>query len=191
MMIITTNLIIREFIADDVKRIHEIACKQGFHFYSLDAERRTSENFVAKAITLAESPFRTSFKMAVACKQTPERCIGYVAFDDIHGPEDGTPDIGYLIDPAYQGHGYATEAMGALINDLYQEYKALDTLWLTVHPDNVASQRVACKLGFNQITTEPVERTYGLRHIFKADRARLMAVGIVQSPVVVQGFKMR
>jgi [ribosomal protein S5]-alanine N-acetyltransferase len=64
------------------------------------------------------------------------------------GPsEAGEQEIGYGMNPAEQGRGYATEAVGALVADLlaHPEVRAV-TAFTAV--GNRASQRVLEKLGF-------------------------------------------
>ena len=180
-MIKTQNLVVREFHPNDVTSIHDIALKKGFHFYSLDGTKENAQAFVERSIALAVESPRNSFKMAVACKKTPNNCIGYVAFDDLLNPSrtNGTPDIGYLIDPAYQGHGYATEAMAGLMRHCYATHPNLDDAWLTVHPENIASQKVSAKLGFNRVSNEIFQMTYGPRFQYHTDKKALRIKGIL------------
>lgn len=58
-------------------------------------------------------------------------------------------EIGYTVDPAYQKKGYATEAMRGLIRFLYQSINVHRIIART-EPMNIASQKVATKLGFRQ-----------------------------------------
>ena len=147
-MIETKRCRIREFTLTDRGDIHTIATSPGFVFYSLDGTWGKSDGFVRQAIELAsEKPRRNHFKMAVECRNKPGRCIGYVAFDDVNGEQ---PDIGYLVHPDWQGRGIATEAMLGLMHYLLLLRHDIDDIWLTVHPENVASRRVAEKLSFTR-----------------------------------------
>jgi aminoglycoside 6'-N-acetyltransferase len=79
------------------------------------------------------------------------RLMGDVGLSPAEG-EPGVIKVGYTISPAFQGHGYATEAVGALV-----EY-ALDTLGAEVvrayaGADNTPSIRVAEKVGMRLIET--------------------------------------
>ncbi len=58
-----------------------------------------------------------------------------------------TAMIGYTIDPTFQGRGYATEAVGALIDRLFERLD-LHRVSATLDPANVASARVLERLGF-------------------------------------------
>lgn len=61
--------------------------------------------------------------------------------------EAGRIEIGYGINPAYWGHGYATEAVGALVAFL-QAQASVRTIIAETRTDNAASIRVLEKLGF-------------------------------------------
>jgi RimJ/RimL family protein N-acetyltransferase len=67
-------------------------------------------------------------------------------------PQDveGTTEIevGYHVRRSLQGRGYATEAAAAS-RDYGSDVLGLDRLIAIIHPDNVASQRVAEKIGLS------------------------------------------
>lgn len=180
--ILTPRLFLREFETNDVAAIHQIAVKKGFVFYNLDNSFASAVRFVNRAMDLQKPDVKTglrhSFKLAVECRQKPGQCIGYVAFDDIGVGAEGTPDIGYLIDPVHQKKGFAKEAMRALMVYCYGTRPDLDTTWLTVHPDNKASQKVALSLSFAQTGAKEIQTNRGTepRLIFKTDRNRFMAL---------------
>jgi RimJ/RimL family protein N-acetyltransferase len=81
-----------------------------------------------------------------------------LAIDDIDGTFVGdlavyidtdirTALIGYSMDPAHQGLGYATEAAGALIDRLFDRLH-VHRVAATLDPENLASARVLERLGF-------------------------------------------
>ena len=63
-------------------------------------------------------------------------------------PVDGTTEIeiGYHVRADRQGHGYATEAATAC-RDFARDALALDRIVAIIDPGNIASQRVAGKIG--------------------------------------------
>jgi RimJ/RimL family protein N-acetyltransferase len=67
--------------------------------------------------------------------------------------EPGVIKVGYTIDPAYQGRGYATEAVGALVAYSFERLEAA-VVRAYASAENVASTRVAEKV-------ERFERRYG------------------------------
>jgi RimJ/RimL family protein N-acetyltransferase len=83
--------------------------------------------------------------------------VGDIGFTRADG-EPGVMKIGYTMAPAFQRRGYATEAVGALVDYLF------DTLGVEVvrafaSAENVASIRVAEKVGL--MLSERFERAYG------------------------------
>jgi RimJ/RimL family protein N-acetyltransferase len=184
----TPRLLIREFRPDDVVDIHRIATTDGFIFYNLDGSEETALAFVERAILLAQQPLRHSFKMAVEKTDKPGTCIGYVAFDQIYATGEGEPDIGYLMDPAFQRQGFATEAMRALMEMVFEEHSKLNDVWLTVHPDNIASQTVASRLGFQKIGKKLITTARGDEPRYVYQTNRFLFGFAQQASVVFEGF---
>ena len=57
------------------------------------------------------------------------------------------PELGFVIAPAYRGHGYAQEACEAVLQDAREEL-FFETIRSVVHRDNEKSLRLCKKLGF-------------------------------------------
>jgi RimJ/RimL family protein N-acetyltransferase len=62
-------------------------------------------------------------------------------------PDGGLGMIGYTLDPAVQGRGYATEAVGAVVGLLFDRYR-VHRVAATLDPANTPSARVLERLGF-------------------------------------------
>ena len=62
---------------------------------------------------------------------------------------DGTPEIGWVLAPAYQGKGYATEAVQAALDWAANELGA-EVVVCLIHPENEASLKVAKRFGFTE-----------------------------------------
>ncbi|TNC27035.1 GNAT family N-acetyltransferase [Amycolatopsis alkalitolerans] len=73
---------------------------------------------------------------------------------------EGTAEIGYFLDPAHGGHGFATEAVAALLDHGFATV-SLPAVWALVHESNVASLKLARRLGFHDVGAE---EHYGARH---------------------------
>ena len=71
--------------------------------------------------------------------------IGDVAIGVRDGGRQAT--IGYSISTHAQGHGYATEAVGAVVDALFDQVD-LHRIVASIDPENGASRRVLEKLGF-------------------------------------------
>lgn len=57
-------------------------------------------------------------------------------------------EIGYILAPDHWGHGYATEAVAALIADVWRRFPAAERLTAEIDPRNIASARLLEKQGF-------------------------------------------
>ncbi len=64
-------------------------------------------------------------------------------------PDNRQGEIGFIFDPAHQGHGYATEAARALVAHAFEHY-GLHRVYGRLEPRNVASARVLEKLGMRR-----------------------------------------
>ena len=64
-------------------------------------------------------------------------------------------DVGWYIDPIYQGKGYATEAAKAMIDYMFKEVE-INSISSSAVKDNIASCKIFERLGFNK-TCEVVE----------------------------------
>ncbi len=159
------RLTIREFVMDDLALYHPIA-NAGFGEISLDERRHWLEWQIMSYRALSELYQPPYGDRAIVLKQSGA-LIGSVGlvqsfslFDRlpffqtrraVHSPalhKLMSPEMGlfWLIDPAHQGHGYATEAARALIDYAFTEMN-LKRIVATTAYDNHASIGVMRKLG--------------------------------------------
>lgn len=82
---------------------------------------------------------------ALVVHRTEKRVIGDVRFETMD--DDSVVEVGYSILPAYRRQGFASEAMTALIDELWQD-AAVDTLIAGCDMKNIASIRTLRRLGF-------------------------------------------
>ncbi|WP_400192954.1 GNAT family N-acetyltransferase [Hymenobacter sp. B81] len=79
--------------------------------------------------------------------------IGAVGFADRHRaldpPSNGAPEIGWVLAARTHGRGYATEAVQAALAWGDAHFGGARTMCI-MHPDNVASRRVAEKFGYRE-----------------------------------------
>ncbi len=87
-----------------------------------------------------------------------EEVIGQVSAQE-SGEDITIRDVGWYIDPDYQGKGYATEAGKAMINYMFKEVE-INAIFSSAVKDNVASCKIFEKLGFNKIGEEVKESPY-------------------------------
>lgn len=76
------------------------------------------------------------------------RLVGHVSLS-VGPPEHRQGEIGFLLHPDHQGHGYATEAAGAMLALAFETY-GLHRVVGRLEARNVASARVLEKLGMRR-----------------------------------------
>lgn len=85
----------------------------------------------------------------------------------IRAPENDFDEIIYALQPAFWGKGYATEAARAMLAYVFG-ISTLDTIYATLHAENLASTRMMPKLGMAFVRDEPdpdgsITRVYAVR----------------------------
>jgi RimJ/RimL family protein N-acetyltransferase len=79
--------------------------------------------------------------------------VGEMGFGDfkreLEPPLDDTPELGWALASQAHGKGYATEALRAVIDWGDHHFGAIRTACL-IHPENLASMRVAEKCGYHE-----------------------------------------
>ena len=85
------------------------------------------------------------------------RLVGDVGLSHAEG-EAGVIKVGYTIAPAFQGHGYATEAVAVLVAYAFERLGA-DVVRAYASADNIPSIRVAEKVGMRLV--KRIEHRYG------------------------------
>ena len=95
----------------------------------------------------------TPFMIAVALKETDEM-IGEIVVK----PQKRAVELGYTFSYQYHRHGYAFEALTALIAQLHQ--MAPDRAFISfVEPQNIASMGLLQKLGYRDMGYDPATKS--------------------------------
>jgi RimJ/RimL family protein N-acetyltransferase len=109
---------------------------------------------------------------AVVLREPQPWMIGHVGF---HGPpgvngrgQGDAVEVGYTIFPDYRGAGYATEAVGALL-DWAHGQRRIGHFIASIAPGNAPSIAVVRNLGFSHIG-EQWDDEDGLEHVYEARR---------------------
>jgi RimJ/RimL family protein N-acetyltransferase len=95
--------------------------------------------------------------------------IGHIIFHTAPNPAylqpiaPGGIELGYSIYPAYRRHGYATEAVGALMAWAVREHN-IPRFVLFISPDNLPSLRIAQHFGFHKVGSQ-TDEVDGLKDI--------------------------
>ena len=131
--------------AADVDRLVEYRNEPGvarFQEWDLPFTDDMGSRMIADQETLDGPTNDAWVQLAVELRGT---VIGDVAVGVRHGGRQAT--IGYSISTLWQGNGYATEAVGAVVDELFDQ-AAVHRIVASIDPENGASRRVLEKLGF-------------------------------------------
>lgn len=159
MRIETERLLIRDLAPMDEERLCAIVWQKDIVRFMGDWSENCDrlQGFIAWHQTQKDSTdVRVNKRYAIALQAQPDTLIGMVGM----GMEDTLREVemAYFLDEAYQGHGYATEAVTTLF-DWCMAVSDLPYMILTIDCANAASCRVAERAGF-----ELFERRYPIGH---------------------------
>jgi RimJ/RimL family protein N-acetyltransferase len=142
--LVTARLLLRPFQAADLDRMTDLMADPDFMRFSLGIfSRQQTAAFLDKVRARDRDGLPSQF--AVVFRQN-KHLIGYCGFFAQIVDEVEELEIGYRIDPAYWNRGIATEAARAVRDYAFAELRLARVISL-IHPDNVASRRVAEKNG--------------------------------------------
>lgn len=149
----TARLVVRPPREADRGRFVELFRDPGFMVFYPDVftEREASERFDHMMAVCRTVPFG---KQAVV-ERSSGLIVGYTGVDYIGFEGQTWLEWGYRLVPERRGLGYATEASRALLARAQQTYRG--ELLAIIAPDNLASQKVAGKLGFRFWKQAPVD----------------------------------
>jgi len=102
-----------------------------------------------------ERALANSDRFAVA-EANSDEFLGFCGIKQI----DGVPDFGYFIRSEFWGNGIAVNACEMAVEKLSSEIN-LETVQVFIADDNLASQRVAQKLGWQAIHSGSKDGEYG------------------------------
>jgi RimJ/RimL family protein N-acetyltransferase len=143
----TDRLLLRPFHDNDLEALHEIERldETARYLYNvpleLDATRALLER--RKALTFVDED-HDGFVLAAVLKETGT-VIGHVTFA-VKSREHHQGEIGYVLHPDHQGHGYATEAAAMMLHLGFEEL-GLHRIVGRLDARNAASARVLERLG--------------------------------------------
>ena len=150
MIIETERLILRPWQEADAEALYKYAsdirvCRMALW------PRHTSVEMSRQVISDLFIPNPNTFAIVLKETNEPIGCIGLVPTGDEHFTTlTNERETGYWIGFPYWNKGITTEALKALI-DFCKSALSLDSLLITTDCNNIGSQRVAEKCGFEQI----------------------------------------
>lgn len=149
-MIETESLILRPWQPQDAGALFKYASDARVSELAL-WPRHESLEMSQEVVRLYFMPNPYCFAMILKDTDEPIGCIGLVPSGDEHyTPADSQREVGYWIGYPYWSKGLTTEALNALIC-YCRDTLGLKSLLITTDSQNIASQRVAGKCGFEWI----------------------------------------
>jgi RimJ/RimL family protein N-acetyltransferase len=142
MILEATRLILRPFREKDVERFAELMANHDFMRFSLGPYTyEQTQGVLQKFLSWNQAGLPSQF--AVIFRGNNE-LIGYCGF--LHQEVDGRNEIeiGYRLHPDYWNRGLASEAAQVVRDHAFRDLNLPKVISL-VHPDNIASRRVAEK----------------------------------------------
>jgi aminoglycoside 6'-N-acetyltransferase len=147
----TARLVVRRFTSVDAvpfaryRSIPQVARYQGWNApYPVEAARA----FVGWLAAHHPDEPGEWFQLAIAPRDDPGRLIGDCGFR-ARADEPGIADIGFTLAPEAQGHGYATEGVGAVVRYLVED-RGKHKLCADCDTRNDASWRLLERIGFRR-----------------------------------------
>ena len=156
----TERLILKPYSEQDIDALIELLTNPEITstFMVPEMESRSrAEELVRKLLVFSQTYDTKHLEYGIYLN---ENMIGFV--NDC-GAEDDEIEIGYVIHPQYQGHGYAAEAVHAVIAELRE--MGFRKVIAGYFSENTASLRVMEKCGMQKTTITDEEDYRGKRHI--------------------------
>ena len=145
----TERLHLREFVADDWPVVQAYQSDPRYlRFYPQTGQtEQGARDFVAMFLAQQQAHPRIKYQLAITLAATGA-LIGNCGVR-LKAPGAHEADLGYELNPAHWGQGYASEAARAMVGFGFAEL-GVHRIWARCIADNVASARVLEKLGMRQ-----------------------------------------
>ena len=165
----TSRLRLRGFRADDFDAWVALSRTPAFYRY-LTPEAMPAEEIWRLLLRSAGHWVVMGFGFWAVEERASGRFVGGVGFLNLKRaldpPLGDAPEIGWVLDPAVHGRGYASEAVAAVLAWGAGHFGPVRTVCI-IHPENAASLRLAAKFGYR----EYVRTTYHAGPIVLLERA--------------------
>ena len=148
----TSRLVLRGFRADDFDPWLAMSRTPAYHRY-FGPEPMPAEEVWKLLLRSAGHWAIMGFGFWAVEEKASGRFIGGVGLLSLNRalepPLGDAPEIGWVLDPAIHGQGYATEAVEAALAWGKAHFGPVRTVCI-IHPDNVPSLKVAAKFGYRE-----------------------------------------
>ncbi len=144
----TERLIVRQFLNQDLDSLFRIMAKEQV-MYAWEKGFKKKE--VKKWLNSQLERYRTDgYGYFGVYLKNNKKLIGQVGIMDSRIDDEEVVEIGYIFDSKHWNNGYCIEAVKELVNFAFNGL-CMDKLHCTIRPENLASIKVAEKLGMKQI----------------------------------------
>jgi RimJ/RimL family protein N-acetyltransferase len=148
----TSRLRLRGFRADDFDPWFAMSRQIAYHRY-FTPEPMPEEEVWKLVLRSAGHWVIMGYGFWAVEEKASGRFVGAVGFlslkRDLDPPLGDAPEIGWVLDPAIHGLGYATEAVTAVLAWGENHFGPVRTVCI-IHPENEPSLRVAAKFGYQE-----------------------------------------
>lgn len=153
--LVTERLLLRSFTLDDVEALYQLVTIPAVIRYTgnTPAASREAARETLKTSALRDYAVRGYGRLAVVWKATGA-VIGFCGVKYLDEVEED--ELGYRYLPQFWGQGLAKESCRAVIDHARATLK-LRRLISIIHPENVGSKNVVCKLGFTYESTRMLD----------------------------------
>lgn len=145
----TERLLIRESCLEDFDVLYQISREQGNERY-METMSENYEEEKEKFQAYVSNVYRYyGLGLWTVIEKTSEEIIGRCGISMVEDgiSPDGRTELGYVIKRSHRESGYGREACEAIIEYVSDAY-GLNLIYATVHKENIPSQKLAEKLGF-------------------------------------------
>ena len=153
-------VLLRYFVPEDASKVHAMSQELSLRTWLPDQVYESEAGALKVLRYLIDkcrdpgSPVCAPYVLAV-CLRSSLELIGHVGLS----PLAGEVEVGYAIEEKHQGKGFASEALGAMVNWALQRFDLPRVLGIVAR-DNAASCRVLENAGF-AITSESMGTLHG------------------------------
>jgi RimJ/RimL family protein N-acetyltransferase len=171
----TERLVLRAYTAADAPRVLDIHSRLDVIKWlgnpphtpmtTLDEAR---EWIQTKRRNVEVDPFQRAYAMEVTATGIVAGTTQISRVSLLGQSWDGEYEVGWHLHPDSAGHGYATEAAAAVLDDAFD--RGLEHVWCGMFSHNQASARVALKLGLHELGYGPDPWYGGEGRLFEATR---------------------
>ena len=168
----TERLILRSSKIEEQKRLYQILMIPEVNKWYLTSGKKhsnnkehwswdTQEKFYKSKVEKANNTDVFGWSVFLKKQYTQnnkEEVIGQVTVQE-NGEDITIRDVGWYIDPKYQGNGYAIEAAKIMIDYMFQQV-GIEKIVSGAVKENIGSCRIFEKLGFNKISEEQQKSPY-------------------------------